>query len=294
MARSLTCAALLLAVALPVTAADDAYTIKLYKDKEGDVTKKTTVKKTEGTVSFAVGDMKGNEKQKGKEEVVYTEEILKWPADAKRATKFSRTYEKVDKTSDRGEEVKSFLAGKTVVVDRSKDKPAFTVDGKPPTDDQQKELDAEFGEEKSDFDKHDMLPGKPVKVGDTWTLDKKKVLAALGEKTKFGFDEEKSSFTGKLVKAAMKDGALHGTIEFNLKFALTDFPLGPNMAAATEAGSVMTIKASIDCCLDGTVAGEKSDITMTMLVKAKLPMDGKLEIDSTVSGTETEVPVKKK
>lgn len=293
MARSLTCAALLLAVALPV-AADDAYTIKLYKEKEGDVFKKTTVKKTDGTVVFAIGDMKGNEKQKGKEDVAYTEEILKWPADAKRATKLQRTYEKVDKTSDKGEEMKSYLVGKTVVVDRSKDKPAYTVDGKPPTDDQQKELDAEFGEEKSDFDKHDMLPGKAVKVGDTWTLDKKKVIAALGAKSKFGFDEEKSSFTGKLVKAAKKDGALHGTLEFTLKFAVTEFPLGPNMAVPTEAGSAMTIKATIDCCLDGTVPGEKSEMAMTMVVKAKLPMDGKLEIDGTVTGSETEEPVKKK
>ena len=55
MVRPLCSALALLALALPATAADDAYTIKLYKDKEGDVVKVTKVSKTEGTVKAVVG-----------------------------------------------------------------------------------------------------------------------------------------------------------------------------------------------------------------------------------------------
>lgn len=294
MFRPLRSALLLVAVAGPALAADDAYTLKLYKEKEGDVVKVTKVSKTDGTVMAVVGPEKVNEKQKGSEDVAYTEEFLTWPADAKRATKFRRVYEKVDKTNEKGEEVKSTLVGKTVVVERAKDKNTYTVDDKPPTAEQLKELDAEFAGKSDTMNKHDMMPDKAVKVGDTWTLDKKKVLAAMGEMKGFSTDAEKSKFTGKLVKAAKKDGVLMGTIEITLKFALTDFPLGENMAVPAEAGSEMSIVAVIDCCLDGTTAGEKTTLTMSMAVKAKLPMDGKLEINTTNTGTETEVPVKKK
>jgi hypothetical protein len=294
MSRTLFAALVALAAALPAAAADETYTLKLYKEKEGDVIKKTKVSKTDGTVVFAVGEMKGDEKQKGSENSVLTEEVLKWPADAKRATQLKRTYEKVDKTNDKGDEVKSYLVGKTVVITREKDKATYTVDGKAPTDDQAKELDAEFGEKSGDFNKHDMMPDKAVKVGDTWKLDMKKVMAAMGDMKGLNADPDKSEFTGKLVKAAKKDGALRGTLEFTLKFVLADFPLGPNMAVPTEPGSEMVIKATIECCLDGTQPGEKSDLNMKIVVKAKLPMDGKLELNTTVTGTETEEPVKKK
>ena len=293
MSRTLSLA-LVLAAAVPAFAADEAYALKLYKEKDGDVIKKTKKMKTDGTVNVAVAGMKIDEKQKGSENIAYTEEIVAWPADAKRATKLQRTYEKVDRTSDKGEEVKSYLVGKTVVVDRSKDKPAYTVDGKAPTDDQQKELDAEFNKKSDDMTKHELMPDKPVKVGDTWKIDKKKVTAAMGDLQGFVFDEDKSEFTGKLVKAAKKDGALHGTIEFTLKFALTEFPLGPNMSTPADAGSEMTFKVTMDACLDGTMPGEKVEMSMKMMVKAKLPMDGKLEVDSTITGTETEEPAKKK
>lgn len=294
MFRPLCSALLLLAAAAPAPAADDAYTLKLYKEKEGDVVKVTKVMKADGTVMAVLGGEKVNEKQKGSEDVAYTDEFLKWPADAKRPTKLKRVYAKVDKTDNKGEELQSSLVGKTVVVTREKDKATYTVDDKAPTAEQLKELDAEFAGKSDTMNKHDLMPDTAVKVGDTWTIDKKKVLAAMGELKGFGVDEEKSKFTGKLVKAAPKDGVLYGTIEISLKFGLTDFPLGENMSVPTEAGSEMSIVASIDCCLDGTTAGEKTTLTMKMAVKAKLPNDGKLELDSTNTGTETEEPVKKK
>lgn len=292
MSRTLSLAIVLVAV-VPALAADEAYTLKLYKDKEGDVIKKTKVSKSTGSVAFAFGDTKADEKLKGSEDTVYTEEILKWPADAKRATKLQRTYEKVDKTNDKGAEVKSSLVGKTVVVEREKDKATYTVDGKPPTDEQKAELDADFGEKSDKMNKHDLMPAKPVKVGDTWTIDKKKVLEAMGEMKGLKFDEDKSSFTAKLVKADKKDGALHGTIEFTLKFALTDFPLGPNIVP-TQPESEMAFKMNVDACLDGTMPGEKMDLTMKLGVKAKLPKEDKFELETTITGTETNEAVKKK
>ncbi len=294
MSRPLCSALALLVAALPVLAADDAYTLKLYKEKAGDAVKVTKVSKNDGTVKAVVGEMKVNDKLKGSEDVTYTDEYLEWPADAKRATKLKRVYEKVDKTNQKGDAVESALAGKTVVVERAKGKSTYTVDDKAPTEEQRKELDAEFAGKSDEVNKHDMMPGKPVKVGDTWAIDRKKVMAVMGEMKGFSVDADKCKFTGKLVKAATKDGVLSGTVEVTMTFALTDFPLGENTAVPTEAGSEMTITAAIDCCLDGSTPGEKTTLTMKMAVKAKLPNDGTLEVNTVNSGTETSQPVTKK
>ena len=284
-----------LLLAATVGRADDTHSLKFYKAKEGEVYMKTKESKSTGRVTFAVGDQKGNEEQKPSETMVFTEEILTFPKDAKRPTKLKRTYEKVEKKDVKGDEVKSHLVGKTVVIERQNDKWVYTVDGKPPTDDQTKELDADFGDERADaMTPNEMLPGKAVKVGDTWAVDVKKAVESLGDLKGTVFDLEKSSFTGKLVKAETKDGVLRGTVEFTLKLALTDFGLGENQALPTEAGSDMTMKVVMDGCLDGSVPGEKSEMTMKVVVKAKLPMDGKFEMTSTTTAIDTEELAKKK
>src|SRR5687768_3027963 len=61
MPRTVLSALVALVAALPALAADEAYTLKLYKDREGDVTKKTKVSKSDGSVAFALGDMKGDQ-----------------------------------------------------------------------------------------------------------------------------------------------------------------------------------------------------------------------------------------
>lgn len=293
MSRILIATVAALAAATPAQA-DDSYTLKFYTAKEGDVTKVTSVKKTVGTVKYNAGTRKVSDEQNTKEEASYTQEVVAVAAGTPRAAKLRRTYHTLSLTDASGEKTVSPLAGKTVEVDRSKGKPAYTVDGKPPTDEQLEFLEGEFGGDPRHLSPDEQLPGRAVKVGDTWPLDKKKSLAdvkgmLLPETV---IDEDKATFAGKLVRAEKRDGGVYGVVEFAFTLPVKKYPLNEEMVVEVDAGSVVALKEVHTFRLDGGAPGGKVETTITLAVTAKLP-DGRLEVKTTITGSETEEVVPK-
>jgi hypothetical protein len=231
------------AVTLTSPADEDAYALKLYTPKEGDVTKLTFRQKTGATV----------------EEVSYTDEILSQKANAKRLTKLRRTIHSMTRTDAQGKKTDGPLAGKTLVSE--------------------------------------MLPSKPVKVGETWSQDKKKVLASMKGLLLDGtvVDEEKMSFLGKLVRAEKKDGGLYGTIELTSTLPVKKYQLDEQTILNADAGSVVTLQEVLTCRLDGGSPDCRYERVFSVAVKAKVP-DGKVEVKVivTTTGTEESVPQAKK
>jgi hypothetical protein len=296
MSRTLFAIVVVLATTLP-SPADDTYTIQWYNWKEGDVLKVTTTVKSIQSMKYDSGRRKVTDEQEQDHEVSYTEEILSKLADAPRIAKFRRTYHTWSDTGVDGEKTVHPLVGKTVEVDRTGKKQVITVGGKPPTDDLAEALETEFAAEESLEDAANQLPAKPVKVGDTWPLDKKTALAEVKKVIFKGMElnEEKGTYTGKLVMAEKKNGAVYGTIEFTHMVPVKKYPVNDDMTVDVEAGSVVTMKETLTKRLDGSEPGSKSTMTLSIAVKAKLP-DSKLEVKTTITGSETQelVPKAKK
>lgn len=292
MFRLLPLAAVLLA-SLPAVADDEAYTLKRYKPKEGDVFKKTIKFTADINVTATIGGETATTPAKEGLHLVETVEVLATSADDKQPTKLKRTFEKSERTTA-GKAAPNALEGKTVVTAFTDGKATHTVDDKPAGPELEALLNGDYAGDMftSTASNLDLLPGKPVKVGDTWVVDLKKMQEASGAK-QTPIDLKKSSCTGKLVKAAKKDGALWGTVELDLRFVTP-----PTAAAdknAPEIGEVeMTAKLVIQTCLDGTQPGETVEATMGMNNTSTLPTGGKMVWAVTGTGTTTTEPAKKK
>jgi hypothetical protein len=300
MPRLLACAAALLAVTL--VHAEDTYTLKFYESKQGDVLKATQDRKMEGKMTLTSGGKVDEVPLKQGEASAYTHEVLaKKPGD-KLSTKVQRTYEKWERTDEKGTTTKSALVGKTVVAEYPKDgkgKATFTVDGKPPTDEQAAELEGEFkvGDDGGpDFKSvPGLLPARPLKVGDAWAINADDLTKAFGERMKgTKFDVKKSSFTGKLVKAATRDGVTTGSLAFDLKFVITEFTIGTEAVPADAGSAVVFTVRFDDLVLDGSAPGEKMEVTTKVVYNGKPKDGGAFGMNVTYTITSSEEAVAKK
>lgn len=273
---------------LPAVAADEAITIKLKKAGKGDVVKETKTEDVtnDATVTVNGQEMKQNEKSSSK--FVYTDEILERGEKDPKPTKLKRTYETADVTKA-GKGVDLGLKGKTVAIEKGKDKYTFAVaDGKlgeEATD----LLDKEFNK-KDDVDSEQlMLPKKPVKVGDTWEVDLKAVENLFGEE--MSLDKDKMKATGKLVKVYDKDKAKFGVVEYTLDLPIASLNIMGQSVPAT-AGSKLKMTISLDGCIDGTMYGGTSTGKMEGELGLKVPMAAvAIKLNGTM-GTKSE-PAKK-
>ncbi len=275
-----------LLAAAPASAADETYTLKLYKYKKGD---KHDIEKTEESKNNIIIDIMGmNMKQEvtsGKKEV-YTEEILEKKDGDKKATKLTRTYKTAEKT-EKEETTKAVYAGETVLIEKKGDKYEFSIKGKELKEDEAPELFKSFNKKDDEPENEDFLPAAAVKVGESWKVpaDKTdKMFKSLGD-DKMKLDTKKSTVSGKLLKAYKKDGAQFGVIELTITVFVTEIDLGGQFAK-TKEGSKMVIKGSIDTCIDGTIDFEDGKLDVTVDLTAELPNNGSFSITGTSKGVD--------
>jgi hypothetical protein len=274
-----------IAAVLALTAAaraDDTYTIKLKHSP--DVGKTVTVKDTDSNTSTtkifdADGKALGEEMKKTqKDEQVYAETVL--ARGDKHPTKYKRTYEKATRTQDGKMTARSF-EGLTLVFEEKDDKFTVTVEGDKPIDKADlAELTRKANESEDDRDEV-FLPGKPVKVGDTWKIDGKALAKAFAKTG--GLDPEHSSGVGKLVKAYKKDGRQHGVIEMTLKMAPDKTPPGVKF----DKPPVLEAKITLDTAIDGSTTAGVMTMTGGTAGKATVEQNGQkfnVELKTDLSG----------
>jgi len=274
---------------------DGPHTLAISEHKEGDVYRVTWVRtsETDGMAASSGHRGKGG-KEETKEKIVFTEEVLEKPAGAKRPTRLRRTYEVVDKSRS-GTAVKSHLVGKTAEVEWADDKPKFKVDGQPPTAEQKKELEREFGNTRSKTTTTaDMLPGKPVKVGETWPVDRESFVEGMTDTPGVTFDTAHCRITGKLVKVTNVGGKLQAAVEFTMRVPVSDIEIPGVGGFRADDASRMTVTATVEFCLDGSTPGEWTAYNGQGRVGADLPRNGLITVHYTEAGTIREEPVTKK
>ncbi len=260
-------------------AADEAITIKLKKAGKGDVVKETKTEDVNTVVNVtAGGQAQPEQKEKGGSKMVYTEEVLERGEKDAKPTKAKRTYETAEVVK-KGEKVDLELKGKSVLIEKGKDKYTFSVEDGKLNAEATEVLDKEFNK-KDDVDPEElMLPKKPVKVGDTWDVDVKAVTKMFGEE--MTVDKDKAKVSGKLVKVYDKDKAKWGVVEYTIVLPITGVN-SPAGAIDTEAGSTMKVTITLDACIDGTQFGGTSSGKVEGDVGLKVPM---AEIAIKVNGT---------
>jgi hypothetical protein len=277
----------------PAFAADDAYTIKLYKAKKGDKTENEKTEDGKNNISITVMGMNMKQEVASGKKEIYTEEILEKKDGDRKATKLARTYASAEK-SEKDETTKFAYAGETVLIEKKGDKYEFSVKGKALKEDEAPDLYKSFNKAEDEPQSEDFLSKDPVKVGETWKLpaDKsEKIFKTLGDE-KMKLDAKKSNISGKLLKAYKKEGAQFGTLEITIEVFVTEIDLGGEFAK-TKAGSKMTIKATIDTCIDGTVNFEDGKMEVNVDLTADLPNDGSFSITGKSSGIEKTRAAKK-
>ncbi|MFO0852616.1 MAG: hypothetical protein U0871_29250 [Gemmataceae bacterium] len=286
--RSLLLAAAFGLFAGPALADDKPVEIKFKPSKAGDKTRETVDEKTTTTVTAAVGGQEQTEKVESLEKLEYTEEVIEYPADPKDkkgAVKLKRSYTEADAVE--GDEKEGLgLAGKTVVITGKDGKYEYALDGGGDvTEAAKKHFDEEFRDNSVSDD--DILPGKPVKIGDTWAIDVKKLLGSLPDG--MTADAAGSSAGGKLTKVYQKDGKTFGVFEVTMELVLTKFKQ-EDEETALKAGSKLTIETTYDGCIDGT----SHEMTAKQVTKGELRPDVPeaelvIKIESTRNSSTTEV-----
>jgi hypothetical protein len=251
--------------------AEDTYTIKL---KHGpDVGKTVTVKYTETvTHSDKVTDPDGKVIEDGKKhtitfEDVYTETVLE--KGGKVPNKFKRTHEKATRTVDGKTETRSYQ-GRTLVFEKKDGKFAVTPEGDKPLSKEDLEGLTRKANDNSGGGLEDaLLPAKPVKVGDAWKIEGKRIAEAFPD---LDPDVEKSAGEGKLTKVYQKDGHQFGTIVLTVKVQVTKVPKG---GVTFDKPPVLELKLTADAVIDGSSAAGVVTATASTATKGTNEVMGK-------------------
>ena len=278
---------------LPVGADDEkTYEIKLKPEVAGDRIKVT---KSDVSKNSAVIEVMGQKNENAEKKTVkfsYTEELLERDVKAKVSTKLKRSYTQAEKTVD-GEKTKFSYLDKTVLIVRVDGKFTFTVNGDELDDDEAEDLNEEFNK-KDEVPLHDedLLPKKPVKVGEPWVVDTAMVVKSFESVVPFTLDVDKSKIVGKLLKVYQKDGKQFGTIEMTVTLVVKEFKLD-GQEIELKPGSTMAITSITEQCIDGTSHALNEKSTITMDLTGEIP-NGTLTIGASAKLTKTVEDIGKK
>lgn len=269
-------------------AGQDAVTIKITYPKPGERARTRVEEKTTNKTIFTIGGMDQGKDEVKTKSLIYVDEIIENPKNAKRATKLKRTFEKAVIGLD-GRTTTLPIEGKTVLIEKKGDTYSFTVDGKALEGESLALLSSEFN--KPDEGMREIaLPKEPIKPGGKWNIDKNalaKSLAAMGGPA---FDKDKMTATGTLVKTYMKDGKQFGVLQIAIEGPITS--LGGKNELEIKDGK-LTLLYSGDGCIDGTSADGKSTGKMTLAVTGSTAnVVIKAQIESTESRAMEMLPKK--
>jgi hypothetical protein len=266
----------LFSLVVGLASAEDAYTIKIKKPAKGDVVKVENVENGDNQSVVTVG-AKELSKEKGKEgkNEVYVETVLEKAEKADKPTSMKRKYEKARVTKKDKEETRVY-EGKTVLIEKKGDKYRFQIeDGKELTGMDAEALDNEFNSKKNGPSEEEifekiLLPGKPVKVGDTWKIDTTEMFKAMTKEA--AAKDAKAS--GKLLEVYEKNGHKFGKMDIEIETPITDFG-GDKMKVAK--GSKLKMTLHIDACIDGSSRDGAVKAEMFMDIEGTFDAGGDME-----------------
>ena len=236
-------------------------------------------------VMMANGRVAGS--QENVRDFAASEEVL--AVDSNLKTKRRWTFSKATHKSE-GKTVPYTFQGKNILVTEAKGKAtAFDLEGGGDLTTEDVEGLKSFGdlnEDKKVSGKDLFAPDKPVKDGETWTKDVKKVIQAMFDKNMAkSVDAAKSKISFTLKSVEIRGGAEHGKITGVMELLFTSF--GP---LKLDQPIPMKLSIDVDACIDGR--RPDADLRMKGGMKGRSPVtteqgEMEIEIDFTMEGTRT-------
>lgn len=244
-------------------AGQEAVTIKVTKAGAGDQVRVTKLDKMTSKLTFAAGGKSESKDEVESKFIVYVDEVITASADGGKPVKVRRTYEKYEAAKG-GKDLGGPPLNTPILIEKKGGK--YSAEGKGLDAGFAAKIAAEFDSNAGGAGVEKLLPGKPVKVGETWKVDVAKLPGIAGDTGKMVVDGEASSLSGKLVKTYKKDGKLFGVLEYTGDIVIKS--LGEKSPLKLKNGSTMGLKFNVDACIDGTSPAAKSSATL------RIRMDG--------------------
>lgn len=264
----------------------DAVTIKVAKLVTGDRVKVTKNEKMNSKVEFTAGGKSDSKDDVETKTIVYTDVVLTANDGVGRPLKLKRTYEKYEITKG-GKASDGPPINAAILIEKKNGK--YTATAEQPLDPVfSAKLTGEF-ERDGGIGIERLLPGKPVKPGDTWKVDVSKLPGISGDG--LALDPAKSELTGKLLKTFEKGGKKFGELEYTGTVALKS--LGAKSPVKLKDGSTMKLKMTGEACIDGT--DPSNQMTGTLTIKMEGEGNGvtlSLTADGTIASSEELLPKK--
>ncbi len=261
-------------------ACGQTYTIKIKRDPgEGKSVLVREVDRQGGYARVLDGAGKVLEEQKPDvmKEVEYTTTILK--TGQPRPLKFKRTYTKATVTQG-AKSIALPYQGRTLVFEMGAKGNTYqaVAEGTPELKPEQ------FGDvlrtlNDDDEDKDRLfLPGKPVRVGEAWVVDARKIADKWGKDFGGEVDTARAQVTGKLLRAYEKNGQQWGTVEVSI-----DLPFKSMRGLTLAEPGTFSFKAVMDTAIDGSAAAGVMRISGVMAYKlTRQRNDDKRTLDTRV------------
>jgi hypothetical protein len=293
MVRALGWLALLALLAGPAGAGEEkTYALKLKQLAAGDAhrVEKTEESSAEVVLADAAGKVLQEDSEKGGHAYVYRETILEKPEGEPRATRLKRHYEKASLTV-KGKPVTLPLEGKTVLIEKKGARFTFrTQNGEPLSAEVARPLDLEFNKKKRDQEAFEklFLPKRPVKVGETWEVERAVVNKGLQQDRDMEISADKTKASATLKRVYRKDGRQFGVLVLKLEVTPRAFHKG-GKRLPVRPGAKLDLEITLDGCIDGGLATGSADIRLKMHAEAILSMPGQpkylLKVRNTTAGS---------
>lgn len=184
--------------------------------------------------------------------------------------RFRRKYATAERI-DHGRTVADVFQNKTVYCDKRNGRYEFLLDGGTRLRGAGTEhLEADFnGPERPVEDK---LPGKPVKVNESWPLKNSAAaewIDGAGAGGGFPIDRPAVTGTGRLTKVFRKGGRLHGVIEYKIVAPIKAGPL--SIGGAVKPGGKYEAVYTVTACIDGSSGESEGSFRITGQLTAIAP-----------------------
>jgi len=249
------------AIALAVLAvsavrADEAYTIKLKLDVDTGLTAthRSVLKMSKDLKASLAGQKEFADTVKNEDETIYKQTALESDPSGN-PTVWVRVYEKATR-NENGQSVVASYQGRTVLFVRVDDKLRVGVMGEPQLDPKDVSKLLKGARAKSDPEAlyRGLMTGKPVKVGDSWSIPAKPVAAAFEG---IVIDEGRSSVVAKLTKVYPKGTSIFGTFEITAKLQYTGMTEDGQFIKYDPPGNLAST-LRVDMAIDGS-SSERSE-----------------------------------
>lgn len=262
------------------------YTLKTKEDAQGDVARLDISNSFTMEVLVEIGGKTRKLSEiKSTETMVFTQTILSLRP-GQRADEIRRVYEtaRIDEGEKKGSPLE--MEGKKVLIQRKETGYEFRYEGGGPVEGGSADyLKNEF-QTSDDLDEPDRLlrPKKPVKIGESWTLDMAVIAKNYARTTPVPLDQAKARGQGKLVKIYEKEGRTCGILEIEIEIPVKPGPLGTMNVAE---GSKLTLKQTVDGSIDGKNGSQVFESRMSLDIVGEIDAGQGKKANGTMKGRGT-------